>query len=170
MLRGAFPTDGDGIEAQRREGKQMAANRVESFRRERERLNALVLEHADLSVKRFYNLDGAAYRPGALPAKTKELLGLAASLVLRCDDCVLHHMIRCHEEGASEAELKETVAIGLVVGGSITIPHVRRLWEAWETLAATPRRPPRPSTRGGAADRSARRSRRSSSSRAARAR
>jgi AhpD family alkylhydroperoxidase len=110
---------------------------VESFRRERERLNDLVLKHADLNVKRFYNLDAAVYRTGALPAKTKELLGLAASLVLRCDDCVLYHLIRCREEQVTDAELGETVAVALVAGGSITIPHIRRLWDAWETLVST---------------------------------
>ena len=119
----------------------MSRERVETFRCERARQNELVLEHADLNVRRFYGLDDAVYRPGALPAKTKELLGLATSLVLRCDDCVLYHLIRCREEDVSEAELGETVAVALVVGGSITIPHVRRLWDAWVALAAEPPQP-----------------------------
>lgn len=114
----------------------MPDDRAAQFRKERERLNELVLEKAGLTTKRFFNLDTQAYQAAALPVKTKELLGLAASLVLRCDDCILYHMIRCREEGVTAQEIEETVAIGLIVGGSITIPHIRRLWEAWEEMEA----------------------------------
>lgn len=109
-------------------------NRVARFREERERLNKLVLDQAGLTTKRFFNLDTQAYKDGALPVRTKELLGLVASLVLRCDDCILYHTIRCREEGVTREELEETAAIGLIVGGSITIPHIRRLWDAWDKL------------------------------------
>jgi AhpD family alkylhydroperoxidase len=111
------------------------ADRVATFKLQRERLNELVLKRAGTTTKRFFNLDTQAYRDGALSARTKELLGLTASLVLRCDDCVLYHLIRCREEGIATAEIEEAVSIGLIVGGSITIPHIRRLWDAWEGLA-----------------------------------
>ena len=77
-------------------------------------------------IKRFFRLDGEAYEDGALPAKTKELLGLVASMVLRCDDCITYHVIRCAEEGVTDDEFHEIFAVGLVVGGSIVIPHLRR--------------------------------------------
>ena len=111
-------------------------SRLESFRRERERLNARVLETATLETKRFFALDGQCYRDGALPAKTKELLGLVASLVLRCDDCVAYHVIRCAEEGASDAELQESFGVALVVGGSIVIPHLRRAVDLLDEVRA----------------------------------
>ncbi len=117
------------------------ANRVVSekitdqFQAERESLNEIVMQYAGLHIKRFYNLDDRVYLEGALSAKTKELLGLIASLVLRCDDCITYHIIRCHEEGVSTAELEEALAIGLLVGGSITIPHLRRALRAWDELS-----------------------------------
>jgi len=86
------------------------------FEAERERLNDLVMKYAGQGIKRFYGLDGQV------------------SLVLRCDDCIRYHIIRCHEEGVSDAEIEEAMAIGLVVGGSITIPHLRRAFEAWDGL------------------------------------
>ena len=111
------------------------AKTVAEFSQEREQLNELVMKHADLTIKRFYGLDSQAYREGALPARTKEMLGLVASLVLRCDDCIRYHIIRCREEGVSTDELVEVLGIGLVVGGSITIPHLRRALQAWDELA-----------------------------------
>jgi len=99
---------------------------IEEFRTFRERLNRRILEADNLDIRRFFALDAHAYQPGALPTRTKELLGLVASLVLRCDDCITYHLARCIEEGVSDDELFETFAIGLVVGGSITIPHLRR--------------------------------------------
>ncbi len=107
---------------------------MKEFKQERERLTQVVLKHSGQAIKRFYSLDGQVYREGALPAKFKELLGLVASLALRCDDCLRYHVDRCAETGVSDAEFEETMAIGLVVGGSITIPHLRRAFAAWEEL------------------------------------
>jgi AhpD family alkylhydroperoxidase len=110
------------------------SERAKKFREEREKLNEIVLKNGGLTIKRFFGLDTRAYTEGALPVKTKELLGLVSSLVLRCDDCVLYHLLRCHEEGVSDEEFAEAINIGLVVGGSITIPHVRRAFKAWDEL------------------------------------
>jgi ribonuclease HI len=104
------------------------------FQEERERLNEIVMRYAGLNMKRFYNLDAQAYQDGALPAPTKELLGLVASFVLRCDDCIKYHLLRCRQEGVTSEELEEALVVGLVVGGSITIPHLRRAFEVWENL------------------------------------
>jgi len=112
----------------------MSGKTIEKFRQEREKLNQIVMKYSGSNIKRFYNLDSQVYREGALPAKTKELLGLVASLVLRCDDCIKYHIIRCHEEDIKSDELDEALAIGLVVGGSITIPHLRRALQAWDEL------------------------------------
>ena len=89
-------------------------------------MNAEILGENNLVVNRFFALDGRAYEAGALDVKTKELLGLVASLVLRCDDCVTYHVVRCQEEGVTRAEAFEALSIGLIVGGSIVIPHMRR--------------------------------------------
>jgi AhpD family alkylhydroperoxidase len=99
---------------------------LQAFREFREKMNARILESDNLEIKRFFALDTRAYEAGALPVKTKELLGLVASLVLRCDDCVTYHVIRCREEGVTRAEFLDAFNVGLVVGGSITIPHLRR--------------------------------------------
>ncbi len=107
---------------------------IEQFQRERETLNELVMKYAGLGTKRFYSLDSQAYREGALSVKTKELLGLVASFVLRCDDCIKYHVIRCHEEGVTSEELEEALFVGLIVGGTITIPHQRRAVRAWDAL------------------------------------
>lgn len=98
----------------------------EEFFAERERLTALTLKRANLVTKRFFALDTSAYDDGALPRKTKELLGLAASLVLRCDDCITYHVVGAWEAGATGDELMEAMSVALVVGGSIVIPHLRR--------------------------------------------
>jgi AhpD family alkylhydroperoxidase len=110
----------------------MTEKGFERFEAEREELNETVMKYAGLSIKRFYGLDARVYRDGALPGKTKEMLGLVASLVLRCDDCVTYHVIRCREQGVSDAEMDEALSIGLVVGGSITIPHLRRALRTWD--------------------------------------
>jgi AhpD family alkylhydroperoxidase len=107
---------------------------LEEFRLFRERMNKEILDEGNLVVNRFFALDGRTYEPGALDAKTKELLGLVASLVLRCDDCVTYHVVRCREEGVTRAELFETLSVGLIVGGSITIPHMRRAVARWGEL------------------------------------
>lgn len=99
---------------------------LEEFRKFRERMNARILDSGNLEIKRFFALDTRAYEDGALPVKTKELMGLVASLVLRCDDCITYHLVRCKEEGVTRPEFLEALNVGLVVGGSVTIPHLRR--------------------------------------------
>ena len=113
----------------------MAEKQIDAFIHKREKLNEVVMKYAQLETKRFFGLDAQVYREGALSKKSKEMLGLVASLVLRCDDCIKYHVIRCHEEGVSDEELEEALAIGLVVGGSITIPHLRRAYQAWDELS-----------------------------------
>jgi AhpD family alkylhydroperoxidase len=110
---------------------------IRRFREEREKLNEQVLAAGNLTVKRFFALDTQAYAAGALDARTKELLGLGTSAVLRCDDCILYHIIRCVEEGASDDEIVEALSIALVVGGSIVIPHLRRAIDRLNELRAT---------------------------------
>ncbi len=99
---------------------------LEAFRAFRERMNDRILEEDNLEIRRFFALDERAYRDGALPSRTKELLGLMASMVLRCDDCITYHLVRCREEGWSDEELFEAFSVALVVGGSIVVPHLRR--------------------------------------------
>ena len=112
------------------------SERLAAFRAYRERMNARILETGNLEVKRFFALDTRAYEDGALDVRTKELLGLTASMVLRCDDCIAYHVIRCKEEGVSDEELMEAFNVGLVVGGSIVIPHLRRAVELLDELNA----------------------------------
>ena len=107
---------------------------LEAFRHVREKMNAAVLASDNLTIKRFFALDTRAYEDGALPARTKELLGLVASLVLRCDDCITYHLVRCREEGVSDAEVFDAASVALVVGGSIVIPHLRRAVAQLEEL------------------------------------
>jgi len=105
---------------------------IDKFRDDRIALNELVMKYAGKNIKRLFAIDQQVYSEGALPAKTKELLGLVASLVLRCDDCILYHIMKCEEEGVTTEELEETMAIGVAVGGSITIPHLRMAIKAWD--------------------------------------
>jgi AhpD family alkylhydroperoxidase len=107
---------------------------LEEFRKFRERMNSEILGENNLVVNRFFALDTRTYEAGALDVRTKELLGLVASLVLRCDDCVTYHLVRCAEEGVSRSEIFETLSVGLVVGGSIVIPHLRRAVDRWNEL------------------------------------
>lgn len=109
----------------------MMNDRLEEFSTYRRKMNERILELDHLGIKRFFNLDTAAYNDGALSARTKELLGLVASLVLRCNDCVDYHIIQCVDAGWSDEELNDAFNVGLVVGGSIVIPHLRH---AVETL------------------------------------
>lgn len=109
-------------------------DRVKKFREEREKLNELIFSKDDLNIKRFFALDTAVYRAGALDERTKELAGLSASLVLRCDDCIAYHTIRIKELGVTTEEFGEIMSVGLIVGGSITIPHIRRAYKLWEEL------------------------------------
>lgn len=101
-------------------------DRIAEFTEFRKRMNERILAEDNQVVRRFFALDSQTYRPGALDGKTKELLGLVASLVLRCDDCISYHVAQCRQAGASREELFETFSVGLVVGGSIVIPHLRR--------------------------------------------
>jgi len=107
---------------------------LDGFRHFREKMNAAILEAGNVNINRFFALDTRTYEAGALPVKTKELLGLVASMVLRCDDCITYHVIRCREEGVSDAELHDAFAVALVVGGSIVIPHLRRAVARLEEL------------------------------------
>jgi AhpD family alkylhydroperoxidase len=107
---------------------------LESFRHFREKMNSAILAAGNLSINRFFALDTRTYEAGALPVKTKELLGLVASMVLRCDDCITYHLVRCREEGVTDAEFYDAFAVSLVVGGSIVIPHLRRAVARLEEL------------------------------------
>lgn len=95
----------------------------------RHKMNERITNCGHLGLKRFWALDGRAYEPGALDEKTLELLGLTTSMVLRCDDCVTYHVIRCLQLGFSDEELYDALNVSLIVGGSITIPHIRRAFE-----------------------------------------
>jgi AhpD family alkylhydroperoxidase len=105
-------------------------DRLDEFQSYRARMNARIAEIDHLGIKRFFNLDTNAYKDEALSAKEKELLGLVASLVLRCNDCVDYHVLQCVEAGWTDAELAEALNVGLVVGGSIVIPHLRHAVES----------------------------------------
>lgn len=109
-------------------------NPVEEFNAYRSRMNEKLLGGDNKVIKRIFNLDTNAYSPGALDTRTKELLGLVASAVLRCDDCVKYHLESCKEAGSSREEVLETLAIATLVGGTIVIPHLRRAYEYWELL------------------------------------
>lgn len=98
----------------------------ESFEQFRERMNKIILDEAPLEAKRFFSLDSQTYQEGALPVKTKELLGLSCSMVLRCDDCVRYHLEQCIDLGFSDEEIWEAMSVSLITGGSIVIPHLRR--------------------------------------------
>ena len=114
--------------------EEMSENWRPKFEEERRRLNEVVLASGHLGIKRFFALDEQAYHAGALAPKVKELLGLVASLVLRCNDCVSYHLIRCRDEGATREELYEAFDVALVVGGSVVIPHLRIAAERLESL------------------------------------
>lgn len=112
-----------------------AAGSLTEFHAFRERMNEAILGTGNLTINRFFALDHRAYEPGALGTRTKEMLGLVSSLVLRCDDCITYHVVRCHEEGVTHEEFLEIFSIGLVVGGSIVIPHLRRAMARLEELS-----------------------------------
>ncbi len=112
----------------------MASQKPKEYWKEREILNDLVFRYAGQATKRFFRLDHQVYEDGALPRKTKELMGLVASLVLRCDDCIRYHLVQCFHLGLTDSELEEALAVGLIVGGSIVIPHLRKAWQFWEDL------------------------------------
>jgi AhpD family alkylhydroperoxidase len=110
--------------------------KVEEFNEYRRKMNERILSADNLVIKRIYNIDTNAYMEGALPVKTKEMLGLVSSLVLRCDDCIKYHLFQCFENGVTEKELFEVLAIANLAGGTIVIPHTRRAVEFWDDLNA----------------------------------
>ena len=107
---------------------------INDFNNYRTRMNDRIMETADTNIKRFMALDTTTYADGALNVKTKEMLGLVASMVLRCDDCIKYHLGKCYDEGVSNSEMNEIFMIANLVGGSIVIPHYRRALEYWEEL------------------------------------
>jgi len=111
-------------------------NKVDEFNSYRAKMNDKILGDNNKIIKRIFNLDTNAFAEGALDKKTKELLGLVASTVLRCDDCVKYHLEASFNEGISKEEVMETLSIGTLIGGTIVIPHLRRAYEYWEALEA----------------------------------
>ena len=109
-------------------------NRLELFREKRAEQNEKVMDLDHLGIKRFFNMDTNTYRDGALPTQTKELLGLVASTVLRCNDCIDYHLEQCAKTGSTKAEIADALNVALIVGGSIVIPHLRHAAETMELL------------------------------------
>ena len=109
--------------------------KINEFNEFRSAMNEDILADGTTQTKRFFNLDGAVYRDGVLSTKTKELLGLTASMVLRCNDCITYHILQCHERGVDRAEFAEAFDVALIVGGSIVIPHVRHAQAILDELA-----------------------------------
>ncbi|MEM1256966.1 MAG: carboxymuconolactone decarboxylase family protein [Bacteroidota bacterium] len=109
-------------------------NKVEEFNAYRAKMNDILLDENNKVLKRIFNLDTNAFLAGALDVKTKELLGLVASAVMRCDDCVKYHLESAKKQGASKEEVMETLSIATLIGGTIMIPHLRRAYEYWEVL------------------------------------
>ena len=107
---------------------------VKQFNDYRSKMNDQILASDNLIIKRIFNLDTNAYQEGVLDLKSKELIGLTCSLVLRCDDCVKYHLGKCKEVGLSSAEVQEAMGIATLIGGTIVIPHLRRAFEYWEEL------------------------------------
>jgi len=110
------------------------ANSVDEFNEYRSKMNEVILEQKNLTLNRFFNLDMHAYADGAIDAKTKEMLGLVASMVLRCDDCIKYHLETAYKNGVTKEEMMESMGIATLVGGTIVIPHLRRAYEFWEAL------------------------------------
>lgn len=102
------------------------AGRVQEFNEFRQKMNERILGTDHRAIKRFFGVDTLTYEPGALDARTKEMLGLVASMVLRCDDCVAYHIIQCKKEGVTDQELFDIFSVALTIGGSIVVPHLRR--------------------------------------------
>ncbi len=110
------------------------SNPVEEFNEYRAKMNQKILAQDNLVLKRLFNLDTNTYEEGALSTQTKEMLGLVASMVLRCDDCIKYHLGKCLEQGVTTAQVYEIFAVANIVGGTIVIPHTRRAVEYWEAL------------------------------------
>jgi AhpD family alkylhydroperoxidase len=109
---------------------------VKEFNDYREKMNEVILKNNNLVMKRLWNLDTNTYDEGVLDKKTKEMLGLVSSMVLRCDDCIKYHLGKCHELGLTTPEVYEIFSVANIVGGTIVIPHTRRAAEYWEALHA----------------------------------
>lgn len=109
-------------------------NLIEEFNSYRAQMNEKIMDSDNKVIKRFFNLDTNTYAEGAVDVKTKEMIGLACSMVLRCDDCIKYHLGKCHEVGLTKTEIFEVFSIATVIGGSIVIPHLRRAVEYWELL------------------------------------
>lgn len=107
---------------------------IDEFNTYRSKMNEVILAKDNLVIKRLFNLDTQTYADGALSVKTKEMLGLVASMVLRCDDCIKYHLLKCKEQNCSTEEVYEIFAVANIVGGTIVIPHTRRAAEFWEEL------------------------------------
>lgn len=107
---------------------------LQSFREYRSRMNQKLMDTDNKVIKRIMNLDTNTYKDGALDERTKEMLGLVASMVLRCDDCISYHLEQCHQLGISNEEMYEIFSVANLVGGTIVIPHTRRALEYWEAL------------------------------------
>jgi AhpD family alkylhydroperoxidase len=107
---------------------------VKQFNEYRTRMNEKIADADNLIIKRIFNLDTNAYTPGVLDVKSKELIGLTCSLVLRCDDCVKYHLGKCKEVGFTTAEVNEAMGVATLIGGTIVVPHLRRAFEYWEAL------------------------------------
>src|SRR5512137_26559 len=112
------------------------STRLDEFRAYRTRMNERIAQIKHLGINRFFNLDTAAYKDGALDARTKELLGLVASAVLRCNDCIDYHLIQCIDAGWNDDQIYDALNVALIVGGSITIPHLRHAVETIDILRA----------------------------------
>ena len=110
------------------------SKKIQEFNDYRSKMNEKILSSDNKVIKRIFNLDTNAYKNGYLPVKTKELLGLVASAVLRCDDCIAYHLSTAHKNGVTKEEMMETLSIATLVGGTIVIPHLRRAVEFWEAL------------------------------------
>jgi AhpD family alkylhydroperoxidase len=108
---------------------------VEDFNGYRSKMNERIMASDSLIIKRIFNLDTNAYAPGALDVKSKELIGLTCSLVLRCDDCVRYHLGKCKEVGLTTDEVQEAMGISTLIGGTIVVPHLRRAFEYWDELS-----------------------------------
>lgn len=111
---------------------------VNEFNEYRKKMNEVILKNNNLVMKRLWNLDTNTYEDGVLDKKTKEMLGLVSSMVLRCDDCIKYHLGKCHELGLTTPQIYEIFSVANIVGGTIVIPHTRRAAEYWELLLAAP--------------------------------
>ena len=116
----------------KKNGENKMSDKLDEFKKYREKMNEKILKSGNVHIKRFFALDSRVYEEGALSVKTKELLGLVASTVLRCNDCITYHVINCIKEGVTSEEFFEAMNVGLIVGGSIVIPHLRKAVEIFE--------------------------------------